>query len=206
MDLLITKRFLEDLTALPPSLQHKCTQLIKEIQALELRDLRTRPIPGWRVHTLQDSPFLSFSPTMNYRVYAQLKPGNRMVLHWVKKHDKADKPEVTRNAGSDELAAISDEPLEFDAVYHALLALGLDEKRSGIFKACQTEDDFLEAVATAPPDVADVAWSILGLRHLEVPRVTLTRLTTPSRSRCKRTRRRGRCSCTRAKSILQPSR
>lgn len=92
MDLLLTKRFLDDLIGLSASLQHKCAQMIKEIQALDVRDLQTRPIPGWRVHMLHASPFMSLSLTMDYRVYAQVKTGNRLVLHWVKKHEEADRP------------------------------------------------------------------------------------------------------------------
>lgn len=83
---------------------------------------------------------------------------------------------MTRNASSDELASISDEPLEYDAVYPALLDLGVDGQRAAVFKACRTEPEFLDAVATAPVDVADLAWSTLGLRDLKVPQARFTHL------------------------------
>lgn len=175
MRLAIAERFLDDFVALPPSMQHKCTQLVKDLRGFTASNVTERATPGWRIHQLQSSPFLSFSLTMNYRLLGEFT-GGVLVLHRVQKHDEADKPDVNRNADSRQLATVSPTQLQVADVYPALLALGVNQERASSFKACVSEDEFLEAAGASPHDVADLALSLFETSPLEIPRSRLKRL------------------------------
>lgn len=61
MRIAITERFLDELVGLGPNLARKCRELIRELQNAGASELSTRALPGWRLHKLRNSPFVSVS-------------------------------------------------------------------------------------------------------------------------------------------------
>jgi hypothetical protein len=96
MKIAFTEGFFCDFVELPKSLQTKCRKLIEELDKTTSSELVSNKLPGWRLHKLQSSPFMSLSIDMNYRLLAKPE-GNGFTLHRVVKHDVADSSVVNRN-------------------------------------------------------------------------------------------------------------
>jgi hypothetical protein len=52
MKIVLTQRFLDDITELETPVRKKCRQLITEIHKTDSKQLITGGLPGWRLHKL----------------------------------------------------------------------------------------------------------------------------------------------------------
>lgn len=168
MQLKLTERFLRDFQELTSSLSNKCRDLIRELQRLELNELRQRALPGWRLHELRGSTMVSLSLDMNFRVLAQWDTG-ALILHRVVKHDSADRPHVNRNTRADAIAQMVVGQLSPGCVYDALRAFGVAEPEADHFRSCTTEDDLLEAAANVSTSTSNLALTLYETSGLVVP-------------------------------------
>ena len=100
MKIALTEAFLGDITVLQPGLQRKCREMLAALRRIEAKDLREQSLPGWRLHKLHSSPFISLSLDMNYRVLGKIE-GDTVYFHRAVKHALADEPRVNQNDASD---------------------------------------------------------------------------------------------------------
>src|SRR5215475_6877449 len=96
MKIALTDRFLEDAARLSVGLERKCRELLSSLRKIDARDLQDQALPGWRLHKLKSSPFISLSLDMNYRVLCKIE-GDTACMHRVVKHDLADSARVNKN-------------------------------------------------------------------------------------------------------------
>ena len=165
----IAQAFTQDLGQLERTQVRSCTQLIREWCDLNPKELRTHARPGWRLHQLESTEFVSLSLDMNFRVLAKLQ-GDQIVLHRVVKHEEADRAHINRNTGGQRVADIIGEGLRPSDIYGSLLALGLDVAKAAPFKSCRTDDDLVHAMTEADGDAADLALSLYEVSALAIPR------------------------------------
>ena len=91
MKIALSETFLEDFSTLQHNLQKKCRDIISSVKGLDSKTLRESSVPGWRVHKLKSSPFISFSLDMNFRMLAKIE-GEAIYFHRAVKHSLADSP------------------------------------------------------------------------------------------------------------------
>lgn len=166
----VTDQFLQDLGELPRHLERKCRDLIRELGEIPPGDLRDRSVPGWRLHQLRSSPFVSLSLDMNFRILADLSVSGQVVLHRVVKHEVADRVHVNRNAQASAVATVSQGGLLAPHVHDALIAMGVDATECARFSGCETDDDLEAALLDAPPEVAQLALSVYEVSTLSIPK------------------------------------
>ena len=99
MKITLTEQFLEDASGLSAALERKCREMLSSLRQIEAKDLHDKSLPGWRLHKLKSSPFISLSLDMNYRMLCKMD-GETVYMHRVVKHDLADMARVNRNDGS----------------------------------------------------------------------------------------------------------
>ena len=68
MKIALTEQFLEDKSNLPGGLERKCRELLSSLRKIAAKSIQEKALPGWRLHKLNSSPFISLSLDMNYRV------------------------------------------------------------------------------------------------------------------------------------------
>ena len=96
---------------------------------------------------------------MNFRMLVQID-GDTAVVHRVVKHDLADQARVNRNdagEGDFDVSANSFGPAD---VFDALVALGLPDEITQVFRSCVTEDDLMDALTKVSEDVANLVLSL----------------------------------------------
>ena len=169
METLITEAFLDDLLRLNRPLAHRCQELLRELRSVSAAELRTRLKPGWRLHQLVTSPFVSLSLDMNFRVLAQME-GGRITLHRAVKHDLADRASVNRSGTADSLAETVGNLLQPSEVYGSLMALGVSESDAAPFEGCESDDDLIAALAEVPKDLADLTLQLYELSAITIPK------------------------------------
>jgi len=96
MKIALTEQFLEDKSNLPGGLERKCRELLSSLRKIEAKSIQEKALPGWRLHKLNSSPFISLSLDMNYRVLCKIE-GDTAFVHRVVKHDLADSARVNKN-------------------------------------------------------------------------------------------------------------
>ena len=165
----LTEIFIEDLTRLQSSLQPKCRDMISSMKAIEPKRLFEQSKPGWRLHKLQSSPFISLSLDMNYRILCKVE-GDQIFFHRIVKHNLADSPRINRNDKADTPYDIEDLKIRPSEIFSALMSLGFSEKSLNAFKSIKTEDDLLNALIIADKDIADYALSIYETSGTVIPR------------------------------------
>jgi len=165
----IADAFLQDFERLDRTQQRSCNQLIRELRDLDPKQLRTHARPGWRLHQLESTDFVSLSLTMNYRILALIQ-GEQTTLHRVVKHEEADRPHVNRNTRGEPLAEIADEGLQPADVHGSLLALGVDAAKAAPFMGCRSDDDLVRAISEADGDTAELALSLYEVSTLVIPK------------------------------------
>lgn len=169
MRIAITERFLDDLVGLGPNLARKCRELIRELQNTGPSELTTKALPGWRLHKLRNSPFVSVSLDMNFRVLVKIE-ADVLFLHRVVKHDVADSERVNRNDSSAAQCTVVDAKVRWQELADALEALGLDEKHAAQLKSVGTEEEFLDLLSTFPKTWAETALSLFEMSAIQIPR------------------------------------
>ena len=73
MEVSFSEDFLSDLSSLSSGLEGKCRTILRTAQRQDARTMRTQATPGWRVHRLKSSPFISISVDMNYRMLCTIE-------------------------------------------------------------------------------------------------------------------------------------
>ena len=166
----VTDQFLEDLGELPRHLERKCRELIRELGTMAASDLRTRSMPGWRLHQLRSSPFVSLSLDMNIRILADMNVDGQVLLHRAVKHEVADRAHVNRNAQEGAVATVAPGGLVAAQVHDALIAMGVNSAECKPFLGCQTDDDLVAALLETPPETAQLVLSLYEVSALSIPK------------------------------------
>ena len=169
MKIALTEIFIEDLIGLQFNLQHKCQDMIASIKEIEPQKIYDQSLPGWRLHKLKSSPFISLSLDMNYRVLCKIE-GDRIFLHRIVKHNLADSSRINRNDRADTPYTIENLTIRPSDIFSALISLGLLEKCLSPFKEVKTEDDLLDALYIVDEEIADYALSLYETSGLIIPR------------------------------------
>lgn len=145
MKIALSESFLEDLTELPQGLQKKCRDILSSLKTMEVKSLRDTALPGWRIHKLQSSPFLSFSLDMNFQMLAKTD-GDSIYFHCAVKHSLADSPRINQNDSEATPLNVADTKLQPQEVYNALAALGMAPSAIAPFSTVLSEEDLLETL------------------------------------------------------------
>lgn len=169
MKIALTENFLEDFADLQPNLQHKCQEMLSVLRKIETKNLKDQAVPGWRLHKLQSSPFVSFSIDMNFRALAKID-GDIVYFHRVVKHSLADSPKINRNDSSDAPFLVTDFDIKPFDVYGALISTGIDAKMIEVFKDVKTEDDFLNALSVSDDVIANYALTFYETSSIPIAR------------------------------------
>src|SRR6185295_6503566 len=154
---------------LQPGLQRKCQEMLSALRKIEARNLKEHSLPGWRLHKLQSSPFVSLSVDMNFRALAKTE-GDTIYFHRVVKHSLADSPKVNKNDSSETPFVISDMEIEPFNIHNALIAMGIARSNADAFKEVETEDDFLKALSLADETTANYALSLYETSTIAITR------------------------------------
>ena len=165
----VTEAFLRDFRDLAVPLGNKCRELMVELSQLATANLRDQALPGWRLHKLKSSPFLSLSLDRNFRVLAKLD-GDILVLHRAVKHDEADRPHINQNDAANDIAHIARQEFRPSDVHSALLALGVTPELAEPFRTATSDDEFRKPRSLRPPnEVGHLALSLYETSALGIP-------------------------------------
>jgi hypothetical protein len=169
MKIALTEAFLEDLSGLQPGLQRKCREMLSSLRRIEARDLREQALPGWRLHKLLTSPFISLSLDMNYRVLGKIE-GDTAYIHRAIKHDLADASRTNRNDTSASPYMLDGSEIGPSQIFEALLSLGVSPESARPFREVANEDDLIGALATVDEELATFALALYETSGLVIPR------------------------------------
>lgn len=175
MKIALTEAFLEDMAGLKPGLQRKCREMFASLRKIEAKSLREKSLPGWRLHRLKSSPFVSLSLDMNYRVLSKIE-GNTVYFHRVVNHTLADTPRINRNDYSEAPLTIENSCINPADIFTALMSLGLSAERVRTFKNIESEDDLLEVLSSVDEELATYALALYETSGLIIPRTKYTLL------------------------------
>jgi len=173
MKVALAETFLDDLTELPVGIKHKALELLSALRKIEPKNLRDQVLPGWRLHKLQSSPFISLSLDMNYRVLAKIE-SETVYLYRAVKHSLADSPKVNRNDSLETPYSIIKDEIKPSDIYDILGLSGFLREKIQVFKDVQTEDELLEILGTLDSNIADYVLSIYETAGLVIPRTKIT--------------------------------
>ena len=135
--------------------------------------MRAEAIPGWRVHRLKSSPFISISVDMNYRMLCTIE-GERFRAFRVVKHDLADAAHINRNDSLEVPYDVADDKIQAKHVYDALMALGLPQSQVDAFRGIADEDEFISALDAVDTGIQTLALSLYETTGLTIPRSKYT--------------------------------
>ena len=173
MEVSISEDFLSDLAGLSSGLEGKCRTILRTAQRQDARSLRSEAIPGWRVHRLKSSPFISISVDMNYRMLCTMD-GERLRAFRVVKHDLADAPHINRNASLEVPYNVTDDKVEARHVFDALVALGIPQIQVDAFRGVTDENEFINALDAVDTGIQSLALSLYETTGLMIPRSKYT--------------------------------
>jgi hypothetical protein len=179
MKIAISESFLEDFSSLPHHLQKKCRDIISSVKEIDAKTIRENSVPGWRVHKLQSSPFISFSLDMNFRMLAKIE-GESIYFHRAVKHSLADSPKINRNDNEPTPLNIDNPNLKPEDIYSALVSIGISADLAKPFRNVLTEDDLLNALVIADELIAQYALTLYETSGLIIPRNKYTLLQSDS--------------------------
>lgn len=172
MKLALTEIFLDDLAGLPLGIQRKCREMLSSLRQIDPKNLREQALPGWRLHKLQSSPFISLSLDMNYRVLAKIE-GEVVFFYRAVKHSLADSPNINRNDQIETPFTLVSGGIKPSDVYSVLLSLGLSDNAL-VFKGIETEDDLLDRLESVDDVIADYVLTVYETAGLVIPRTKYT--------------------------------
>ncbi len=173
MEVSLSEDFLSDLSGLSSGLEGKCRTILRAAQRQDARTMRTEAAPGWRVHRLKSSPFISISVDMNYRMLCTIE-GERFRVFRVVKHDLADAAHINRNASLEVPYDISDDKIQAEHVFDALVALGLPQDQVDAFRGVTDEDGFIDALYSVDMGIQSFALSLYETAGMIIPRSKYT--------------------------------
>lgn len=175
MKIALSESFLKDFSSLPRNLQKKCRDIISSVNTIDAKTIRENSVPGWRVHKLQSSPFISFSLDMNFRMLAKIE-GDSIFFHRAVKHSLADSPKINRNDNEPTPLNIDNPNLKPGDIYSALVSIGISVDLALPFSKVVTEEDLLNALVIADEIIAQYALSLYETTGLIIPRNKYTLL------------------------------
>jgi hypothetical protein len=175
MKVALTEQFLEDNSRLSAALERKCRELLSSLRKIEAGDLHEKARPGWRLHRLKSSPFVSLSLDMNYRLLCKIE-GETVYLHRVVKHDLADMARVNRNDGSAPAYYLDGAQLKPANLHDALVALGVSPDTAAPFRGVGTEEELLDALQRTDEKTASTALVLYETSGVVIPRTKFTML------------------------------
>jgi hypothetical protein len=173
MKIALTEKFLEDAAGLSAGLERKCRELLSSLRKVDARELQDQALPGWRLHKLKSSPFVSLSLDMNYRVLCKIE-GDTACMHRVVKHDLADMARVNRNEGAPPAYSLDGALLQPANIYDALLLLGVPSGSATPFRGISSEEQLLEVLQQADERTANVALALYETSGTVIPRTKFT--------------------------------
>jgi hypothetical protein len=173
MKIALTDKFLDDAAGLSAGLERKSRELLSSLRKIDARDLQDQALPGWRLHKLKSSPFISLSLDMNYRVLCKIE-GDTAYMHRVVKHDLADMARVNRNDGSPPAYSLNNAQLQPANIYDALLVLGIPSASATPFRGITSEEQLLEALQRTDEGTANVALALYETSGIVIPRTKFT--------------------------------
>jgi hypothetical protein len=169
----LTEQFLDDVTGLPAGLEHKCLDLLSSLRKFDAKDLLQKAPPGWRLHKLKSSPFVSLSLDMSYRVLCKIE-GDTVFACRAVKHDLADMPQVNRNANTTLTYRLGDAHLDVGNLYDAVTALGVPNTSAAPLRGIVSEDDLMDALQAMDAQTADLALALYEMSGIAIPRTKFT--------------------------------
>ena len=169
MEVSLSEDFLSDLSGLSPGLESKCRAILRTARKQDARTLKTESSPGWRIHRLRSSPFVSISVDMQYRILCTIE-GERLRVFRVVKHDLADASRVNRNDHLEVPYDIADDKIQAKDVFNALTGLGIAEDQVDAFRGVTDEDEFISALEAVDTDLQSLALSLYEITGLTIPR------------------------------------
>ncbi|HQF37266.1 MAG TPA: hypothetical protein PLL26_06555 [Candidatus Dojkabacteria bacterium] len=175
MKIAMTESFLDDILKLQHGLQRKCHDMLSSLKKIEIKNIRNQSLPGWRLHKLQTSPFISLSLDMNYRVLAKID-GDTLYLHRAVKHSLADEPRINRKEYAETPYELENSELHPSDIFDALISLGLPPEYAAPFKGIETEDNLLEILSTVEHELALYALALYETSGLIISRSKYTLL------------------------------
>jgi hypothetical protein len=170
MKIALTETFLNDVTSLQPGLQRKCWEMLSSLHRIEIKSLREQVLPGWRLHRLQSSPFISLSLDMNYRVLGKVD-NEVLYIHRAIKHDLADASRVNRNDHLETPYTIGEMEIKPSDIFDVLVSLGLNLEIIQPFKGIDNEDTLIETLSTVDDRLATLVLALYESSGLIIPRV-----------------------------------
>lgn len=173
MKIALTEKFLEDTARLSASLERKCRELLSSLRQIDARELQDQALPGWRLHKLKSSPFVSMSLDMNYRVLCKIE-GDTVFMHRVVKHDLADMARVNRNDGTPSAYSLDGAQLQPANLYDALLVLGVPSGSATPFRGITSDEQLLEALQRTDERTANIALALYETSGTVIPRTKFT--------------------------------
>ena len=173
MEVSISEDFLVDLSGLSSGLEGKCRTILRTAQRQDARTMRSEATPGWRVHRLKSSPFISVSVDMNYRMLCTIE-GERFRAFRVVKHDLADAVHINRNNSLETPYDMANDKIQAKDVFDALVALGLSEAQADAFRGVADEDEFVAALDVVETGIQSLALALYETTGLTIPRSKYT--------------------------------
>ena len=173
MKILLSEQFLTDLSELKSSLYRKCWGRLSEIRRMDAKTLRTQTAPGWRLHKLKSSPFVSLSPDMNFRMLCKIE-GEKFYVFRVVKHNLADSAHINRNDDIDTPYILDDTQIQPRDVFNSLIALGLPKDYVRPFEGVTNDDEFLYALDQVDQRLQTYAFSVYETAGVVIPRTKYT--------------------------------
>ena len=169
MNVSLSETFLEDMFSLPSLLQKKCKEIIVSIKGTDVKNIKEISVPGWRIHKLHSSPFVSFSLDMNYRMLTKIE-GGTIYFHRAVKHSLADSPQINRNDKEPTPYGIANPTLNPNDIYSVLSATGISTALIQPFRNIVTEDDFLVALDQVDEQISQFALALYETNGVVIPR------------------------------------
>lgn len=173
MKIALSETFLEDFSLLPKNLQKKCRDIISSVKDVDGKAIRKNSLPGWRMHKLQSSPFLSLSLDMNFRMLAKIE-GESIYFHRAVKHSLADSTRINKNDNEPTPLNIYNTTLKPEDIYSALVSIGISSNRAKPFSKVTNEDDFINALISADEEIAQYALILYETSGIVIPRTKYT--------------------------------
>lgn len=169
MRIALTEVFIKDLMGLQFYLQDKCRDMISSIKNIEAKRLYNQSLPGWRLHKLQSSPFVSLSLDMNYRILCKIE-GDAIFFHRIVKHSLADSARINRNDSADTPVTVENLEIKPGDIFNALISLGISDNLASPFKGLKNEDQLLGVLSTVDKVIADYVLGLYETSGIVIPR------------------------------------
>ena len=179
MEVRLSEEFISDLLRMSSNLQQKCWNQLTTIRRRDAKQVRSESAPGWRMHQLKSSPFISISVDMNYRILCKLEEQDFLACRVVK-HDSADEEHINRNDSIDTPYVLDNTRIEAKDVYGTLVSMGLSEDYVRPFRGVTSEEDFIEILGQVDQYLQTYALGLYETTGTIIPRSKYTLFDTSS--------------------------